>query len=742
VIQLLVALRIEVWPRDHALAGGTACHGEISRTGASSQIIDALGYESCWCLGTRRMSRRIEVLSTQANHWALFWDRPSSYIIFELVVWIMVCIFFVELFAVTDARVLIPLLTVRAGLSMAAWQRALAPIRAWQRRPDFDEPSLLAAERALAGLYRGFGLVYAAMWVGAVLIAGLLGALEIPEPLPSGGPERLAGVLGVLGMGLGVASVGRPFCDALLPTARAQLGAALVAHRIGVRSVDRIGPRLLSFNVMLISATVLALLSFNVLDRATGSREQARIEQLARVSEAALHVRTGLLALDELETGIDVLDALPTALGHDAAEPLEVVGAVDVRSGLVQAAAPLGDGQWLHTQVEVEFNLHQAALTMTVLLAFIIGLIAAANVVLNRNLTGPIEQLDDAVQRLAAQGDVRALARLVPQRGDEVGALTLNFNRLLDSLDALAVAASTVASGNLDARLDGHGDLQDAFRGMLARLHQMVLQVQAASLTVAESAAEIQATAAGQEQAVERQAQRMAMFGAAVDRLARSAQQISATASDVLDNAEQTRSTTNLIAVEIVALDAQTRNIGELLELIREIADRSDLLALNGALEATRAGEAGRGFALVAAEMRRLAERVTGAVGRVRDQVTSIRTAGSSTVLATDRGCKLADDTAAAARQISTITQNQSRETMQLSIEVQAVASDMDLTVASTTQTQAAATAMRQQAVELQRLIGQFKLRADGTERRALAKPNDARAQSPAKASSAAPSIL
>jgi methyl-accepting chemotaxis protein len=159
-------------------------------------------------------------------------------------------------------------------------------------------------------------------------------------------------------------------------------------------------------------------------------------------------------------------------------------------------------------------------------------------------------------------------------------------------------------------------------------------------------------------------------------------------------------------------------------------------------VEATRAGEAGRGFALVAAEMRRLTERVTGAVGRVRDQVTSIRTAGSSTVLATDRGCKLADDTAAAARQISTITQNQCRETMQLSIEVQAVASDMDLTVASTTQTQAAATAMRQQAVELQRLIGQFKLRADGTERRALAKPNDARAQSPAKASSAAPSIL
>jgi methyl-accepting chemotaxis protein len=184
----------------------------------------------------------------------------------------------------------------------------------------------------------------------------------------------------------------------------------------------------------------------------------------------------------------------------------------------------------------------------------------------------------------------------------------------------------------------------------------------------------------------------------------------------VLDNAEQALSTTDAMIEKINLLTAQAGHVRELLELIHEVADRSDLLALNGALEAVRAGEAGRGFALVASEMRRLAERVTGTVDDVRERLADIEAAGASTVQATTNSRRLADSTATAARKISTVTHRQSEETEQVSHKVFEVAEGMIASVEATKQTLSAADGLRMQAAELERLTRQFTLRQPGTD--------------------------
>ena len=97
-----------------------------------------------------------------------------------------------------------------------------------------------------------------------------------------------------------------------------------------------------------------------------------------------------------------------------------------------------------------------------------------------------------------------------------------------------------------------------------------------------------------------------------------SAGNIADSARGVFDNAQKTRQTTDGMSGHVQTLFKHTARIAELLEVIRDIADRSDLLALNASLEATRAGDAGRAFALVAAEMRRLAERITASVVDVK----------------------------------------------------------------------------------------------------------------------------
>src|SRR5205823_4647601 len=96
---------------------------------------------------------------------------------------------------------------------------------------------------------------------------------------------------------------------------------------------------------------------------------------------------------------------------------------------------------------------------------------------------------------------------------------------------------------------------------------------------------------------------------------------------------------------------------------------------LNASIEASRAGEAGRSFSIVAAEMRRLAERVTASVQDVKSLVDDIRSYGSATVTATEEGRKLAEGTTDSARQISMVTQQQRTGTEQVTESMKDISS-------------------------------------------------------------------
>jgi methyl-accepting chemotaxis protein len=213
----------------------------------------------------------------------------------------------------------------------------------------------------------------------------------------------------------------------------------------------------------------------------------------------------------------------------------------------------------------------------------------------------------------------------------------------------------------------------------------------AISTELARTTAELLATTKSQDEVVEQQAQRVLGFRVVIDRLAHAAADISTAADAVRDNATQTRDTTHTVAAEIAQLDAEAAGIAQLIELLREIADRSDILALNGALEASRVGEAGRAFGLVAAEMRRLAERVTDTAAIMRGRMDRVAAAAMQTNTATERSRKLADDTVATAERISKLTREQRDETEQVAGSMLGIANDVTAMVWSTSETQAIA---------------------------------------------------
>jgi methyl-accepting chemotaxis protein len=150
--------------------------------------------------------------------------------------------------------------------------------------------------------------------------------------------------------------------------------------------------------------------------------------------------------------------------------------------------------------------------------------------------------------------------------------------------------------------------------------------------------------------------------------------------------------------------------------VIREIADRSDLLALNASLEGTRAGEAGRGFALVAAEMRKLAERVTASVTDIKKLVSDVRASVSATVLATEESSTLAEGTTESARQINLVTQQQRSGTEQAGQSMRDVATMITQSLAATQQVRSLAEDLKGQADNLNGLVARFRLPTRRTE--------------------------
>src|SRR5207302_6295293 len=120
-----------------------------------------------------------------------------------------------------------------------------------------------------------------------------------------------------------------------------------------------------------------------------------------------------------------------------------------------------------------------------------------------------------------------------------------------------------------------------------------------------------------------------------VQTVAGAAQRTGSTMGDMQEKVEA-------IAVRALSLGERAQKIGEILELIDDIAGQTNLLALNAAIEAARAGEAGKGFAVVAAEVRKLAERSLRSTESISVIVASVRDETNATIMATEQGTRQA----------------------------------------------------------------------------------------------------
>lgn len=311
-----------------------------------------------------------------------------------------------------------------------------------------------------------------------------------------------------------------------------------------------------------------------------------------------------------------------------------------------------------------------------------------------------------------ATGDLKVVVPTDPSR-DEIGRLGASFRAMVGSLRGLESHVRDVAAGNLSRTTEQQGDLALAFNSMIVAQRELVRQIAETAVQLNTAAGQFLANAKQQERGATEQSSAVEETRRTIEGLRSSADQIATSASAVYENAERAQQNSALVSERIAALSQHTQRIAEILEVIKGIANKSDLLALNAALEGTKAGEAGRGFSLVATQMQRLAESVMRSVADIKDLTGNVTEATQATVLATELSQKLAADTTRSARAIGTMSTTQQHGSEQATTAMQDVADVATQTAQGSKEIVASASDLITLSTRLQGLVGRF--RVDGT---------------------------
>ncbi len=243
------------------------------------------------------------------------------------------------------------------------------------------------------------------------------------------------------------------------------------------------------------------------------------------------------------------------------------------------------------------------------------------------------------------------------------------INRLIvRPLGSVMAFVEHVGAGDLSGRLetrgrDEIGRLGTNLNVMVAGLGDLARTNRSATADLNAAAAEIRASAQEQAASVEEQFAAVQETAATVDEITHSGAQIGKRASEVIATAQATAKTSRqglravaettqameaireqaeAVAGNIVSLSEKTQAIGEIIETVNDISERTHLLALNAAIEAAAAGDSGRSFAVVASEMKLLADQAKAATGQVRAILGEIQRGINTSVMLTEEAVKRA----------------------------------------------------------------------------------------------------
>ena len=314
-----------------------------------------------------------------------------------------------------------------------------------------------------------------------------------------------------------------------------------------------------------------------------------------------------------------------------------------------------------------------------VMLGLFAGLTFVVGYFTIRSVTRQITSITDLLTQIGI-GNFAARAEVLSR--DELGRVAQSLNAMLDntlrliqseqerdaiqaSIKKLLDEVSGVATGDLSVEAevgtDFTGAIADSFNFMISQLREIVANVQEATHQVTTSASTIQQSTEQLSRGSEAQVAQIVETSHSIDEIAKSIQMVAAStqqsatvASEARTSArrgtemvhntigamERIRNQVQETSKRIKRLGESSQEIGEITQLIGDIADRTSILALNASIQAAMAGEAGQGFAVVAEEVERLAERANNATKQIETLVKTIQTDTNEAVSAMEESTR------------------------------------------------------------------------------------------------------
>ena len=328
-------------------------------------------------------------------------------------------------------------------------------------------------------------------------------------------------------------------------------------------------------------------------------------------------------------------------------------------------------------------------------------------------LSDAFASMEATQRRLAGQATLIAKGDLHNQALNEriPGELGSAFSEMTANLRMLARQAHAIAAGNLvdeSLRTRLEGELGESFERMVRSLQTLVSDIQNNSMSLNNTAAQLHEAALTQQLGASEQASAVEETRRILTTLSSSAKEIAAATSAVYTNAEVAQKTNNQTAVAIRELSGHTARIGEIVSFIKDIANKSDLLALNAALEGTKAGEAGRSFSLVATQMQRLAEQIMGSLKDIDALTEDIRRATHSTVSAVEQTSRLSTQTTESAGSIAEAIQEQQVGTQQSTTAMDQISAVAQKSVSASTDLVSASRQLQALSDTFQQVVSHF----------------------------------
>ncbi len=303
----------------------------------------------------------------------------------------------------------------------------------------------------------------------------------------------------------------------------------------------------------------------------------------------------------------------------------------------------IGTGNWvdhIEKEVVIKKEEYRKELQVNIFVACMVALLGIAIAIgialyISRKIANPIVEVVGGMELIAA-GDL-SMEDLSVKSQDEVGQLSNSVNKMKENLHHLIreIAGSScqvaAASEELTASAEQAAlcatTVAGSVSGVARGAEEQLLAVSAASQIIEKMSEEIQQVAAGSKQVADQSFQATMKAEAGTNSVNKAVKQMALIEYTVNSSAEL-----------VVKLGERSSEIGQIVSVISGIAKQTNLLALNAAIEAARAGEQGRGFAVVADEVRRLAEQSHDAAQKITELIGEVQADTSNAVKAMNKG--------------------------------------------------------------------------------------------------------